>query len=391
MSSKITYSLEELLSLQSKGVIFRDTTLPDKEFWRFNAKLISKLNVGLNRGNQKSHNNLKKKTPYKPLAEENSEEEVPEWLNETDFQVDSTFVGYSSIGSHTYEDFEREKREYHMKNGYYDQLKHDENVKSNPADEDHALREGKTSSSSAEDNQFDKELELKDHLNRQFFDNLLKSNLESKQDISQALPQPTIQARTPETSKFERLFQSNNSLELPSQGPQSNFAPPHSSQTYAPQYERPRNTSAPPSVPPYGAMLPPGLPIGHQQSQRFPGAPLDFNPAGLPPPPPELLKLIQEGKLPPLPGMFPGVTGSNPQIPPQFPALSNFPGAPQHPSMPPPPEFSFPVGAQNLVNLNDPRVNLRNLPRPPPPPGLMQFPQFPHQNDYSHGNRGPST
>ncbi|KAG7841920.1 hypothetical protein KL942_000658 [Ogataea angusta] len=391
MSSKVTYSLEELLSFQSKGVIFRDTILPDKDFWRFNAKLISKLNVGLNRGNQKGHNNFKKKTPYKPAAEENSEEEVPEWLDETDFQVDSTFVGYNSIGSHTYEDFEREKREYHMKNGYYDQLKHDEIVKTNPAHEEHTLREERTASSSAEDYQFDKELELKDHLNRQFFDNLLKSNLESKQGISKVLSQPNIQPKTPETSKFERLFQSNNSLELPSQAPQSNFAPPNPSQNYTSQNERPHNISAPPSVPPYGAMLPPGLPIGHQQGQRFPGPPLDFNPAGLPPPPPELLKLIQEGKLPPLPGMYPGVAGSNPQLPPQFPPFPNFRGAPQHPSMPPPPEFGFPMGVQNLANPNDPRVNVRNLSNPPPPPGLMQFPQFPQQSDYSHGNRGPPT
>ncbi|KAG7742619.1 hypothetical protein KL923_000234 [Ogataea haglerorum] len=391
MSSKVTYSLEELFSFQSKGVIFRDTHLPDKEFWRFNAKLIHKINVGLNRGNQKGQNSFKKKTSYKPAAEENSEEEVPEWLDETDFRVDSTFAGYSSIGSHTYEDFEREKREFHMKNGYYDQLKDDENVQGNLANEEHTLKEEITASSSAEDYQFDKELELKDHLNRQFFDNLLKSNVELKQDLSKVLPQPNIQTRIPETSKFERLFQSDNSLELPNQAPQSNFAPPNPSQNYTSQNERARNTSAPSYVPPYGAVLPPGLPIGNQQGQRFPGAPMGFNPAGLPPPPPELWKLIQDGKLPPLPGMLPGVIGSNPQIPPQFPPYPNFQGAPQHPSMPPPPEFSLPVGVQNLANPNDPHMNVTNLHRPPPPPGLMQFPQFQQQHDYSRDNRGPPT
>ncbi|KAH3660456.1 hypothetical protein OGAPHI_007042 [Ogataea philodendri] len=332
MNFKIIYTCDELLSLQHEGVLFKNTELPNKEFWRFNVRNFTKTNGSTTKSLQKSHNNYKKKAIHKSPSEDNFEEETPEWLDETDFKVDSSFVGYSSIGTHSYEEFEREKKEFHRRHGGFREPQSleapvIEHVPSSSLEKD--FTGSKTAFSSAEDSQFDQDLELRDHLNGQFFDNLLKNKLEPTEKHEQPAEQKIRQIDTSETSKFERLFQAKSGSSIPIDNSGTTYT---NNITNAPiqsqNHGSPFNNQGLPTNQSFGN-LPPGIPLGPQSTQMPPMLPPGFNSNYFPPPPPpppELLKLIQEGKLPPLPGMPPGLNFPVPQMAPQmmpFPTVQN--------------------------------------------------------------------
>lgn len=129
---KIVYTPEELLALEDQGILPEGCELPDRSFYRFDALVLLKINsymqnvnnnsYGSKKGNKRNghrlkdhhHSNIDNAYMHSCRTEE-EDTDVPEWMEETDFKVDKDFQLYMKSGTHTTDDFEREKKLFHSK------------------------------------------------------------------------------------------------------------------------------------------------------------------------------------------------------------------------------------------------------------------------------------
>jgi hypothetical protein len=130
--AKIVYRPDELLALENYGILPADQELPDRSFYRFDAMVVMKMNNYLhnlnNSNGQRKSNKLNKKnnynrynnnhsysTPSESIDDDDDNDTVPEWMEETDFKVDQDFKLYMKSGTHTIDDFEKEKQLFFSK------------------------------------------------------------------------------------------------------------------------------------------------------------------------------------------------------------------------------------------------------------------------------------
>lgn len=174
---KVTYSIEQLLELKDTAIPKDNLDLPERSFYRFDASVMKKMNnyynnlnnptpnkkerSGGRRGQHNLHHhnrilsNEKHSRHYQKTSDENNEEEEepqPEWMEETDFKVDHDFKLYMKSGTHTADDFEREKQMYLSKNKSNDT--NDAIISSNNGTDTKSIDDGKKFSQ-----QFNPELE----------------------------------------------------------------------------------------------------------------------------------------------------------------------------------------------------------------------------------------
>ena len=132
---KTVYTPEQLLAFEDNGTLPEGCELPDRSFYRFDATVLMKINSYLqnvNNGSQSLKKNGKRNShrtkdahhlfggsnsvPSQSYRAEEEDNDEPEWMAETDFKVDRDFQLYMKSGSHTADDFEREKRLFRSKN-----------------------------------------------------------------------------------------------------------------------------------------------------------------------------------------------------------------------------------------------------------------------------------
>lgn len=128
--SRIVYTLTELLDLEGHGAIPEGCTLPEQSFYRFDATVVMKMNNyfhslhnhsqnGGHASNRRGKRDLNHRHPNHNTSHtdpvENEDDETPAWMEETDFKVDQDFKLYTRYGTHTTDDFEREKQMFRSK------------------------------------------------------------------------------------------------------------------------------------------------------------------------------------------------------------------------------------------------------------------------------------
>lgn len=128
-TNKIYYTPDELIALEGHAVLPKDSNLPDRSFYRFDAPVVMKMNNYIHNANnangnkknykknyngynsrQKDHNQYNSYSYNHGNNTEEDDNETPAWMAETDFKVDPDFQLYMKSGSHTTDEFEREKK-----------------------------------------------------------------------------------------------------------------------------------------------------------------------------------------------------------------------------------------------------------------------------------------
>ncbi|QPG74336.1 hypothetical protein FOA43_001663 [Brettanomyces nanus] len=258
---KIIYTPEQLYEYQDNAILFKDNPLPERAFYRLEAKLLRKINATLTylppsrrkkvkktdkKEREKEFKGRKLSNGHQHVKEENEEgddDSIPEWAIESDFHVDKNLAGYSSFGGFTVEDMEHEKRMYvEAHGGVYKEDEETELKKQlkkqfeepeilGPKEEEYNALKVDAMFTSQDNSSPD----------NQFFNSLLQKTESSRSSSA------TIHQHSPnETSKFSNLFSHKE--------PQSDVVTPKTVPETPPGLSLPSNASNS-AVP----LLPPGL------------------------------------------------------------------------------------------------------------------------------------
>lgn len=336
-SKKVIYTIDELLQYNTDGVVFKDELLPPFSFYRLSKKKKAKQSRRYKKhakdeessikaqGKFRFHHRNDKERPsiygyddqasrhgQNKYADEEGDDSIPEWAEESDFHIDHDLSAYSMPRKMTYEDIEREKRQYQLAHGGI------------PHPTSSGIPENKADVKIMATSQVDDIFEEQNGNDgeREFLEELLEKNANKASISKQDMALPYSPAQT--SSKFSQLFQHKNlnqQAKVPS-GPPPGLLPQSNVNYPSVPPGIPQNTMASPSVPP-------GIPpyplnsgirsqlIGSNQIANVPPNPLVNTPVMAQPPLPPIAPMMQQQQPPPPPAsMMPPPTSAPRFLPP---------------------------------------------------------------------------